>query len=133
MAALAALLGGVPHRSLGEEHGAGTTAPAGPVFVRLRPIVLPIVEGDRVAKTTGIVLSLELAHGKTEADLDADRVRLRDAFITELYAYLDQHADDSRAIDTELLKQRLTRASARVLGPGVVRQVLILQAFERRR
>jgi len=131
MAALAALLSGAPHRGLAEEHGAG--APAGPVFVPLRPIVLPIVEGDRIAKTTGVVLSLELAHGKTEADLDPDRVRLRDAFITELYAYLDQHADDPRAIDTELLKQRLTRVSARILGPGVVRQVLILQAFERRR
>ena len=133
-ALLVGVLLGRPCPGIATENGQATgEGAAGPVFVQMQPIVLPIVQGDRVTRTAGVVLSLELVKGKTEADLEPKRVKLRDAFITTLYAYMDQHSEEPRAIDAEAVKRRLEQTSERVLGPGVVRQVLIQQAFERPR
>jgi hypothetical protein len=102
----------------------------GPVFVKLPPIVLPVYNGNRVTRQAGLVLALELVQGKTEADVEPNRRRLYDAFITALYAIYETRGDADRIIDPTQIKQTLQGASDRVLGPGVIKQVLIQQAFE---
>jgi flagellar protein FliL len=108
-------------------------SPAGPAFVTLAPIVLPVFEGDAVKRQAGVLLSLELVEGKTVADVEPQRRRLVDAFIGDLYALFEQRQDADRVIDAPLIKERLGATAARILGPGVVREVLIQQAFERTR
>jgi flagellar protein FliL len=105
----------------------------GPTFVQMRPIILPIVEGNRVTRTAGVILVLELEKGKTEAELEPSRTKLVDAFITELYTFIDQHKESPRAIDAAAVKVRLQATSDRILGPGFVHEVLVQQAFERPR
>ncbi len=106
----------------------------GPTFVTLAPIVLPIFNKEnKVTRQAGLVLALELEPGKTAADLEPKRLRLRDAFITELYALYDQVGGADRVIESSLVKQRLQETSDRILGPGIVHAVLIQQAFERGR
>jgi hypothetical protein len=92
--------------------------------------VLPVYNGNRVTRQAGLVLDLELVQGKTEADVEPNRRRLYDAFITELYAIYETRGDADRVIDPTQIKQMLQGASDRVLGPGVIKQVLIQQAFE---
>ncbi|MBV9521454.1 MAG: hypothetical protein JO010_01590 [Alphaproteobacteria bacterium] len=106
---------------------------AGPTFVQIPPIVLPVVEGNRVTRTAGLVLVLELEKGRTEAELEPNRVKLRDAFITDFYSFVDQHSQAPRAIDAGAVKARLQATSDRILGPGFVHEVLVQQAFERPR
>lgn len=103
----------------------------GPAFIKLPPIVLPVFDGNRVTRRAGIVLALELEPGKTAVELEPNRRQLYDAFISDLYAFFDQHSGSDRVIDTTLIKQRLQETSDRILGPGFVHQVLIQQAFER--
>ncbi len=106
----------------------------GPTFVTLPPIVLPVFNREnKVTRQAGLVLALELEPGKTPADIEPNRLRLRDAFITELYALYDQVGGADRVIESSLVKQRLQETSDRVLGPGIVHAVLIQQAFERGR
>ncbi len=105
----------------------------GPTFIQLRPIILPIVEGNRVTRTAGLVLALELEKGKTALDFEPKRDKLRDAFITEIYTYIDQHSEATRVLDVSALKARLQQTSDRVLGQGFVHAVLVEQAFERPR
>ncbi len=113
-----------------EEKGPAIEAPT---YVQMRPIILPIVEGNRVTRTAGVVVVLELEKGKTEAELEPSRIRLRDAFITELYTFIDQHKESARALDAVAVKERLQATSDRILGPGFVHEVLVQQAFERPR
>jgi flagellar protein FliL len=109
----------------------GEGAIQGPTYVRLPPIVLPVFVGNRIARRAGIVLALELEPGKTETDLEPKRRQLYDAFITDLYALYDEEGGDDRVIDAERIKQRLQETADRILGTGLVHEVLIQQAFER--
>jgi hypothetical protein len=112
----------------------GEPAIAGPTFIKLPPIVLPVFNNEnKVARQAGLVLALELEPGKTAADVEPNRRQLQDAFITDLYTLYDQVGGADRVIDSAIVKQRLLETSDRVLGPGIVRAVLIQQAFERGR
>jgi flagellar protein FliL len=111
----------------------GTPAAGGPAYMTLAPIVLPVFDGNTVTRQAGVMLTLELAEGKTEADVEPQRRRLVDAFISDLYALFEQRHDADRVIDAGLIKSRLGETATRILGPGVVHEVLIQQAFERQR
>jgi flagellar FliL protein len=107
--------------------------PAGPVFVKLAPIVLPVFSGESVVRQAGLVLALELEKSRTEADIELQRPRLMNAFIGDLVALYEQRQGADRVIDPAAIKERLQGVAERVLGPGIVHQVLIQQAFERAR
>jgi flagellar FliL protein len=134
LAAAFLILAGVPVRAA--EHGEKASAPppgSGPVFYKLPPIVLPVFEGDVVTRQASLVLALELAQGKSEDAITGYQRRLLDAFIGDLYAIYEQRQRAERVIDPTVIKPRLQASADRVLGPGVVREVLIQQAFERPR
>jgi hypothetical protein len=101
-----------------------------PVYVKLPAIVLPVYSGNTVTRQAGLVLTLELAQGKSAADVEPNRRKLYDAFITELYGMYELRGNADRIIDPMLVKQQLQGTSDRVLGAGVVQQVLIQQAVE---
>jgi hypothetical protein len=120
------------------EHGEGKPkgegAIEGPTFIKLPPIVLPVFNSEnKVARQVGLVLALELEPGKTAADIEPNRRKLHDAFITDLYTLYDQVGSADRVIEPAMIKERLQETSDRILGPGVVHAVLIQQAFERSR
>jgi flagellar FliL protein len=121
------------------EHGPskppkGEGAVEGPTFIKLPPIVLPVFDSqNKVTRQAGLVLALELNPGKTEADIEPNRRKLYDAFLTDLYSIYDQAGSAGRVIEPGVIKQRLQETSDRVLGPGIVHEVLIQQAFERAR
>jgi flagellar FliL protein len=112
---------------------AAEPASNGPVFVKLPPIVLPVFEGDVVTRQASLVLALELATGKTEDAIAGQQRRLMDAFIADLYAIYEQRQRAERVIEPNVIKPRLLASADRILGPGVVQDVLIQQAFERPR
>ena len=124
---------GLPRPAIAGEHGKPEKAEGaveGPVYIKLPAIVLPVYNGNKVTRQAGLVLTLELVKGKSEADVEPNRRRLTDAFITELYAVYELRGAADRVIDPALVKQTLQGASDRVLGVGVIQQVLIQHAFE---
>jgi len=125
-----AVLALVPARA--EEDAAEKPADA-PVFVTLPPITVPVFEGDEIARQASLVLALELAKGHTEADLSPYRARLVDAFIAELADIFERRSLEDRVIDPQAIKPRLRETTARIVGPGLVTDVLIQQAMERAR
>jgi hypothetical protein len=121
--------------AMAAEHAKATVktpgSPNDPVYIKLPAIVLPVFEGNEVARQAGLILTLELVKGKSDADVLPNERKLQDAFITELYNIYEQHGGSERVIEPTVIKQRLQSASDRVLGAGVVSQILIQQAFER--
>jgi flagellar basal body-associated protein FliL len=121
------------------EHGGhgqpseGPPAPQGPVFVRMPPIVVPVIEGDKVTRQVGVNIVLELAEGHGEADVAPKRQLLQDAFIRDLYGIYQARAGTGRAVSEQVVKARFGRSAAAILGPGVVQDVLIQQLFEQPR
>jgi hypothetical protein len=107
--------------------------PAGPAFVKIPPIVVPVIEGDKVTRQVGVNLVLELAEGRSADDIAPKQQRLHDAFISDLYGIYQARAGSDRPVSEQVVKARFGRSAARVLGPGVVKDVLIQQMFEQPR
>ncbi len=108
-------------------------APGAPVFVELAPITVPVIEGSAVTRQVSVVLSLELEGGQSEADLDAKKRALTDAFLQDRYGMFAQRSGAARVADQRTVKARLSRTATRVLGPGVVREILVEQLYEQAR
>jgi flagellar basal body-associated protein FliL len=120
----------------GQEEGAPSKAapgPAvsGPVFVKLPLFSIPVIEGDKVTRQVTVGIALELVEGLKPESLDEKRPAMIDAFFRDLYSMFGQRSQVSRVAVEGSIKQKLGQTAERVLGPGIVRQVLVLQLLER--
>jgi flagellar basal body-associated protein FliL len=130
---LVALLAATPALGADRESGAAPLVPGAPTFVKLPPIVLPVIEGNSVTRQVGISVTLELAEGQTLQSIEPQRRQLMDAFITELYRIYGWRSTADHVVNDALIKDRLLRTADRVLGAGVVHAVLIGQLVEQER
>ena len=96
-----------------------------PDFVKLRAITIPTFRDNAVHGKITAEFTLESNSGRDMNRILALNVRLRDAYTTELYALAEAEANGLLTIDHEVLKQHLLIVSERLLGPGVVDDVLI--------
>ena len=133
LAAVAALVAALPAGAADRQAGPNASIPGVPTFFNIEPIVLPVIEGNRIPRQVGVLLTLELAEGHTAAEARDKERELTDAFITELYRIYEWRAGDDRVVNERLIKERLQAAADRVLGPGVVHAILIRQLLEEQR
>src|SRR5579864_6554928 len=123
LAAIAGMaLAAVPALAVDREKGVKPPPVAGvPDFVDLDPIVLPVIDRNRVTRQIGIMLTLELVEGLPEKSIDGEkRLRLMDAFVRELHLIYSARSTTDRIVDEAVIKQRLLRTAEGVLGKGVV-------------
>jgi hypothetical protein len=97
-----------------------------PAFVKLPLFNIPVIEGDKVTRQISVGIALELVEGLKPQSIDEKKPALIDAYIRDLYGMFGQRIQQS-------IKQRLAQTADRVLGPGMVRQVLVLELVERQR
>jgi len=134
-AALASMtLGAMPAFAVDREKGLKPPpVPGVPDFVDLEPIVLPVIERNRVTRQIGIMLTLELVDGQPAQAIDEEkRLRLMDAFVRELHLIYSARSTAERVVDENVLKQRLLRTADGVLGKGVVHAILVRRLVEQR-
>jgi hypothetical protein len=134
-AALASMtLGAMPAFAVDREKGLKPPpVPGVPDFVDLEPIVLPVIERNRVTRQIGVMLTLELVDGQPAQAIDEEkRLRLMDAFVRELHLIYSARSTAERVVDENVLKQRLLRTADGVLGKGVVHAILVRRLVEQR-
>ena len=78
-----------------------------------------------------LTLTLEVGDSHSRSRVQKAVHQLRDAFVRDLHGYIRVAMTRSHNDFLRLLKSRLLRVTAGVIGPGVVREVLIQQAAER--
>ena len=118
------------HAASDSPSGKGEAVPNAPIFVKLPIFQIPVIERDQVTRRVSVAVALELVQGMTQDNVTPKQPLLIDAFLSDLYAIFSQHANSSRVADDRLIRTRLQQIADRILGPGVVRQVLIEQLFE---
>ena len=122
----------VAPRNLGQRGGSATAPVAGaPSYVRLDPIFVPVIEGSQVTHEIGVRLMLQLAENQDKGDVEGKRKPLYDALFRDLYGYFQDRVTTNGRIDQPYLKVRLLKTTARIVGPNLVKEVLIEQLFER--
>lgn len=122
-----------PAHAVDREAGARDLIPGAPVFFDIRPITLPVIEGNRVTRQVGILLTIELNQGHIKQEASEKERELTDAFITELTRMYGSRAGANRVVNHALVKDRLQASADRILGQGAVRAVLIRQLVEQDR
>jgi hypothetical protein len=116
-----------------EHEGAAAPAENGPAYIRFDPIFVSVIDGSRVNRQVGVTLIIEIKEGQSKADVEAQRKKLNDAFFRELYGFFQTQAGASGRIDQAYMKQRLLVAASKIVGPDIVKEVLVEQLFERGR
>ena len=114
----------------GKDDGHGATAIS---YVELESLILPIVDQKGVSQTVSMVVTIEVASPEAAAKVTEMSPRLKDAYIQEMYGVLNKHeALVGGVVQVNQIKERLTSISHKVMGEGVVNDVL-LQAVQQRR
>jgi flagellar FliL protein len=102
-------------------------------FVELDPLIFPILDDYGVSQTISMVVSIEVPNEIAAAEVERLAPRLKDAFIQDMYGTLNRKsAMDKGAVNVGLIKDRLNKASVRILGEDKVNDVL-LQVVQQRR
>lgn len=106
--------------------------PGAATFVEWPTFNIPVIEGSAATRRVSPMLALELEKGQPDDALDEKKPVLIDAFFQDLYGMFAQRSHDDRVAEQQSIKERLSRTAVRILGPGVVREILIEQIYERR-
>lgn len=117
--------------ALAEEEGTKTAqaeggGPNDPIFVDLAPMVLPVIDGDRIRQVLQFTVTLQVPDEKAADHVRAIRPVLTDAYIQDLYGALDRRRVlDGKIVDVARLRDELAKVSASVLGEKGFKSVLI--------
>ncbi len=102
-------------------------------YISLNPIIVPILSDNGDAQLVTIILSLEVPTSEAEEKVEDMKIRLVDAFITDMYGVLDNnHLLRNGYVDVARMKKRLGKISDKVLGENVVSEVLVKGVQQRR-
>ena len=96
-----------------------------PLYVDLTPLVVPVIENNRVTHHLTLAISVEVAGQSGDARLREAMPRIIDAFTTELHGLMSLEFIRQGGVELPVVKQRLLLAGERELGPEVVTDVLI--------
>ncbi len=101
-------------------------------YVRLDPLILPIIDEYGVSQVVSLVVSLEVKDAKMAEKVQKMSPRLKDAYIQDLYGMLNKHAAlKGGVVQVAQLKLRLNKVSSKVMGDDVINDVL-LQVVQQR-
>ena len=101
-------------------------------FVQLDPLILPVVDKEGVSQVISLVIVIETHDEAGKAQVTNMSPRLKDAFIQDMYGALTQDSVmRGGVLQVVAVKNRLHKVSDRVMGDGVVNNVL-LQVVQQR-
>jgi flagellar basal body-associated protein FliL len=107
--------------------------PGQPFFVQLAPIFVPVIDKDRVSRQVSVAVAVEIADGAEAPSVEDKRRALNDAFLGDIYAFVQQRGGIGSPQGALALKDRLRTTAARVLRPVAVKEVEIEELFEQNR
>lgn len=101
-------------------------------FVRLEPLIVPIIDENGASQSLSIVVAVEVRRSSHADRVRLMKPRLKDAFIQEMYGSLNRHAAyKDGVVQVQYLKDRLYGISKRVLGDNIVNDVLLQVVSQR--
>lgn len=127
-----------PRASVAEDGASGKTSILPDWFNRqsteyftLPPFVVPVISGDSVDRQITLLVTLETKGVDNKEKIVENRQRLQDAFLRDIYGVLSVDREDDRDY-TDAVRIRLKRVGDRLLGAGVIGEVLVKTTYDRR-
>lgn len=98
---------------------------------QLQPFNVPVIRDGRVARILTITVSVETRGDENKNKVMAQRYQLYDAFLRDIHGVAAFDRADGRHFDPVVLKTRLRAISDRILGVGIVEDILVMGVFDR--
>jgi flagellar basal body-associated protein FliL len=107
-------------------HASGKkTEEGGSAYVKLDPLLLPIIDEDGIQQVVSMVVSIEVASDNA-GKVKLYSPRLTDAYIQDMYGILNRHAAlKDGIIQVRIIKDRLNKVTDEVLGHDFDTEVLL--------
>lgn len=100
-------------------------------FVRLAPLVVPLIGPSRVEQFVTVVVAVEVPLEK-QPMVQANQPRLTDAFLTALYGGVaDKSILNGALVNIPAVKAKLVEAAGKVVGKDAVYDVLVQAVTQR--
>jgi flagellar protein FliL len=117
----------------GPENMAQDPNAGGPIYVQIAPFVVPVIGENGPEEMVSLMITLEVATQEKSDYVRARLPKLNDAFMETLYGALDRGTIKRNGlINVTLMKDKLVKASNKVLGQGYIDDVLVQAMAERR-
>jgi flagellar basal body-associated protein FliL len=101
---------------------------AGPQFIPVGPLTVPIVRNGKIFQYVRISIKLEAKDGADALQITDRLPSLNDAYLSNLYgAFYAGQGMSGPLVDLEKIKKRLEIANSKVLPAGVVQNIFIQQ------
>lgn len=96
------------------------------VYIDLKPLVVPVIDDRGLTKQISVVVSLVVPYAKAE-EVEAMMPRLTDAYIGDLYNLFGSGNAmmDGDIVDVGAVQAALTEKTGKILGPDMVKEVLL--------
>jgi len=107
--------------------------PGEPFFVQLAPIFVPVIDKGQISRQVSVAVAVEIADGGEAPKVEEKRPALNDAFLRDIYAFVQQRGGIGSPQGASALKDRLRSTAARVLDPVEVKEVELEEFFEQGR
>lgn len=94
-------------------------------FVKLDPLLLPIIDEDGIQQVVSMVVSIEV-NSDNASKVKLYSPRLTDAYIQDMYGVLNRHAAlKDGIIQVRMIKERLNKVTGEILGHDIEAEVLL--------
>lgn len=106
--------------------------PNRPHYVKIAPLILPLVGDNGIEQTISIVVVIEATSKEAADNILELSPRLNDAFITDLYGTIDRREKMRNGLlDVAYIKDRLSKLCTKILGDDKVKDILIQGVTQR--
>lgn len=120
------------HDAAKAETGHGEEAQAPSEFVKLDPLILPIIDQNGVSQVLNLVIAIEVPDKAAADEVTRLSPRLKDAYITELYGILNKEAAiHNGVVQVGAIKKKLAAITEKVVGKEKAKDVLLQVVHQR--
>jgi len=100
-------------------------------YIVMEPFLAPIIEGRRISKYVAVGVILELHSEDNKRQVRDSMMPLRNAFIDDFVFQAQMNSGRSDSIHLHRIKSRFRTLADRIVGPDIVKEVLISHALDR--
>lgn len=116
----------------GEEDISGGRFEGDPIYVHIKPMVVPVINEDGVEQFVSLMLDVHVVDSSSADKLHKDMPRVMDALMRHLYGGLGEGAlKDGKMINISRVKKKAIDAISEILGREKVVDVLVVAASQR--
>jgi hypothetical protein len=94
-------------------------------FFRMPVFHLPVIREGRIAAQVSVNVTLETRDARNKNKILENHLKIQSAFLRDLYGLMSLNNGSGRALVVPTVKARLQKVADRVLGPDVVKDILI--------